>query len=642
MGGPASTAGRRWARAVAWAGTGTLGGSVLMAVAVLFLNAGEGGNWDMEGAWVLAGLLAVVALFGGVRWDTAWTTSDARPGEPPEAVERRRRRQRRSFRLWVTVALALATALAYTAFPADLLLGMEENPDAYGHAPRATGIWLAACAVPVGLLLMLGSPGPVEPRPWRGSLPFLASGALAVVLTVSLAGLYLYPRQPHTVAEGLGEPAPVPGEVTRVGWSWEPPQDTWVTGVRTGPHGPVLLLADGAVALDGRSGEELWSFRRPRDDDHEVWSEAWVDDGRVYVRHTPPERVSDDAPERTVTVLDPATGAIVDEYAEEAPERGGSSRTRLGEVDIDRWFSSSQGGSVELTATDTRTGAGLWNWSREFDPDEYGSGCGTRGIVPFPDRMVVQIGCVDSDAVDGHGDRSEVLEDPDTRTAATLVAVDVQSGEEVWEHSWEREGAGTEEPVLVPADRSSGGGEPVVAVRHSDWAGATALFDPATGEEVPGIPEQLGPGGSSAAALLDADTAGAFLLEDGDPVRYYRADASAETVATADLAVDQSLWEDGIPRAHLRGATAVDDAALVPIGGADVVVAPFGEETAQGEGPRIHLAADEDERLSPGDEPYERGMRVTALHRGPGSVVALLSRSESSIAAASRIEGLVP
>lgn len=212
----------------------------------------------------------------------------------------------------------------------------------------------------------------------------------------------------------------------------------------------------------------------------------------------------------------------------------------------------------------------------------------------------------------------------------------------MWEHSWEREGAGTEEPVLVPADHPVGDGEAVVAVRQSDWAGGTALFDPATGEEVPGIPEQLGTGGSAAAELLHADTAGAFLLEDGDPVRYHRADASAETVATADLAVDEALWEDGMPGVHLRGATAVDDAALVPIGGADVVVAPFGEETAQGEGPRIHLAADEDGRLSPGDEPHETGLRVTALHRGPGSVVALLSRYEFSIATAHRIEGLVP
>ncbi len=45
--------------------------------------------------------------------------------------------------------------------------------------------------------------------------------------------------------------------VTRVGWEWRPPMGTEATDVLPGGNGPLILLRDGAVALDGTDGEDL-------------------------------------------------------------------------------------------------------------------------------------------------------------------------------------------------------------------------------------------------------------------------------------------------------------------------------------------------------------------------------------------------
>lgn len=135
-----------------------------------------------------------------------------------------------------------------------------------------------------------------------------SSGWSVLVVLVAL----LVPWVPHHIAEDLAEPVSVPTQATHVGWECRPPMDTDVREVRPGTHGPLVLLRDGAVALDGTTGERLWSYRRPHDHVRDVWAE----NEHVHVRH----RVSTDeesGEERFETVvLDAVTGRIVEEASD--------------------------------------------------------------------------------------------------------------------------------------------------------------------------------------------------------------------------------------------------------------------------------------------------------------------------------------
>ena len=81
----------------------------------------------------------------------------------------------------------------------------------------------------------------------------------------------------------LGEPAPVPERVEQVGWEWEPELGSSALRVEEGPRGPLVVLTDGVVSLDGTYGSEVWSYRRPYDPHFEVW----VDGDHVIVSRVP-------------------------------------------------------------------------------------------------------------------------------------------------------------------------------------------------------------------------------------------------------------------------------------------------------------------------------------------------------------------
>ncbi|WP_223839437.1 hypothetical protein [Nocardiopsis deserti] len=92
----------------------------------------------------------------------------------------------------------------------------------------------------------------------------MAAGLVLVLLFELGLGAALHQPTEHTVADAVPDtPAPVPSDVSEVGWEWEAPQGVSVRGVEPGPFGPLLVLEDGVVALDGSSGEVLWSYRHP-------------------------------------------------------------------------------------------------------------------------------------------------------------------------------------------------------------------------------------------------------------------------------------------------------------------------------------------------------------------------------------------
>ncbi|WP_211714326.1 PQQ-binding-like beta-propeller repeat protein [Nocardiopsis sp. MG754419] len=126
----------------------------------------------------------------------------------------------------------------------------------------------------------------------------------------------------ETAQEDPGLPAAYPVGPPGHGWSWSPPADTTVIDLVRGTHGPVALLADGLVALDGSTGRELWTYRDltapALDPQAPVASGGGVLGERAsFLR--PPEG---DDPGRFVS-LDAATGTIVGEWEVHADDLAG-------------------------------------------------------------------------------------------------------------------------------------------------------------------------------------------------------------------------------------------------------------------------------------------------------------------------------
>lgn len=128
---------------------------------------------------------------------------------------------------------------------------------------------------------------------------------VAAVLALGLIAWFLWtrPSVTHTVVEAPADPAPVPASVSSVGWTWETGSG-YVSEVLVGTHGPLVVFGDGVMALDGATGDELWTYRTPHGD---VVDAGSIEGGRfVHLEHGPMQ-------ERTVTVFDTATGAVVAE-----------------------------------------------------------------------------------------------------------------------------------------------------------------------------------------------------------------------------------------------------------------------------------------------------------------------------------------
>ncbi|WDZ90099.1 hypothetical protein [Nocardiopsis sp. HUAS JQ3] len=53
----------------------------------------------------------------------------------------------------------------------------------------------------------------------------------------------------------------MPTTVSEAAWTWEGPEDSALLEILPMPTGAVLHMQDGAVELDTRTGEEVWSYR---------------------------------------------------------------------------------------------------------------------------------------------------------------------------------------------------------------------------------------------------------------------------------------------------------------------------------------------------------------------------------------------
>ncbi|GAA1444439.1 hypothetical protein [Nocardiopsis tropica] len=441
------TPGRRVRSVVAWAGLGLLAGAAALAVWGFFGGLRTASREEVAGVWLLVPLLAAVLLAWAARMAVRAAHEDDLPVEG-----------------WAVAVLAAVSAglafLAFTTFPRDSFLATAGAPETYAPSQRATVLWLALCLTSLGGLLLAAAPTWPSPRRWGRLLLGFPAGVLAAAVAGALVPVAVLPSVLHTVA-GPGDPAPEPPTVARVGWTWNPPPAARIQDVVRGSRGALVVLDDGVVALDGATGEELWSYRLPYADG----VAGGAVDGAAYVTYTEAPEGDAAGPADPVTVLlDPGTGEVAGRFALSEEDReeyaGWNAGLRL------RW----DGPALSGRSVDGREE--LWSHTPAGVP---GQDCLGDEARMAGDRVVFVHACL---VPEGGG-----------AGAYAVVGLDAGDGTEVWRHEWET-AEGEKVPFLsVPP---TGGGDPVVLLTR--WGGARhhppAFLDLDSGEEVAALPEQ--------------------------------------------------------------------------------------------------------------------------------------------------------
>ena len=489
--------------ALTWFGAGLVTGALLWLIVVASVYGGgafSGSFWWVASA--LAGVLALVLVVRR-RFDTGYV-------------------------LRMVPLAVVGSSVAVLTFPRDSFEATTRGAWAFAPSPAEVHLWVATGAIGLGCALLLFGLRRPDPRPLLRSLPFAGTGTLAMALTGTLIGTVLLPWVPHQVADDLVDPAAIPANITRVGWEWRPPMGAEVTDVLPGSHGPLVLLRDGAVALDGTDGAELWSYRHPYDPVDDVW----VHEENVHVRH---QVGTDESGEDLfqVVALDSTTGDVLDEDSDAAQPLGG----------------------------------GVWEHGRELLAEalDLPEGCEVSQHLVQDQLLIGALHCP---------------EDPDTDT---IVAVDPRSNTEVWRTEWDAPPETNDpRPIETP---TAWEGRPIVVDDGPE--GRTIVLDPATGEELVTLPE--GTETDDFRGVVHADSQGSVVAFDTGRLEYtlHRSDASGEITDTTVLTETFLGYQIGSERMAV-----LDDALVIAkTNGVDedypevtVQVAPFGETTDWGEG----------------------------------------------------------
>ncbi|MBE3001228.1 hypothetical protein IDM40_21395 [Nocardiopsis sp. HNM0947] len=499
-------------------------------------------------------------------------------------------RTRGGYRFGMSCAIGAGLLAVWMAFPQDTFAATTDSRWSFEPSPPAVHLWLVACAIVIGCALVLSGSGRADPRPFRWSTLFSGAGALAVVLAGALVAQLVVPWVPHREGGAESAPAPVPAEVSGEGWSWRPPMDTGIDGVREGPHGPIVLLGDGAVALDGTDGTELWSYRRPYD----VVTHVWTEDDHVHVRHRP--RTEDDTDRNLhqaqfeddelfeTARLNTESGALVDEVSG-ALRPSVARSTEHSEELVDEILSLPENCVVQRT-------------------EDYGH------------RLAGVVGCVDEEHTESAVASGDPFGFPDSEVEVMVVAVDPQEESELWRTEPFDPGE-NDRPRLTAAP-----GDPAVVVENGP-DGRTVVLDADTGDEHVALPEDL-EASEELIGLVRADSDGTVVAADtGGPdlqTTLHRADASGEIT---DSAVVEDVYLD--PKIGGGRIAVLDDAVVIAEdygldgmgedGQVALLVAPFGETTDRS-----------DEIALPGVAESLSGLTVV-----PGAVVVSTEDEESQI-----------
>ncbi|WP_152514424.1 outer membrane protein assembly factor BamB family protein [Nocardiopsis valliformis] len=535
-------------------------------------------------------------------------------------------------------------ALVVWTFPDQYLVPTVINEGYPLYPDTFVELWVGVCSIALGLALLVGASDKLPVRQWKRALAGLASGVLAVALTAALTPVLTRAlTMEHSTVEAGREPEPVPAEVSQVGWTWQP--EHTVVGVGRGALGPVIQYRDGFVALDGATGEELWTYRRPYARHVGTGFFAGNED-RAYFHH----QESIESETRTLLVLDTSTGEVVRETSVPEPGRDGFGGDGYLTPEA-RVFRDAKDGRSLVVAH--RIGSDEPIWEVPFADDGPGRWCTRpwgRELQGHGDRLLLTHVCLDEEHLpEGDADeRNAVLRDlavPDD-AVRTLTVLDTDSGAELWRHEDVPESVyGVEDAEIHPARTE--GARPVAATN-------SGLFDLETGEPVDALPEEPDDPDWVADDLIAADSEGAVVLRryrDSEARLLLNTDSSGSVTRTveasnkvlrafrtpgiwetwdqdhahalADAVLSTQTWRLEDDREEMRAVMAA------PLGAGDPV-------TEHG----LEWIGFDGERLSA----HARKLSGPAVHRllvVPGAVVSYIEGPEESEVPAP-VHGLVP
>ncbi|MFE9245936.1 hypothetical protein [Nocardiopsis sp. NPDC006938] len=642
---PARRADRVW-EVVGWVGFGLVVGSFLAAFLVLRRVEGDDFGWALllpeegRGVWQFPLFLAAVVAYALVR-------RNLREPDPDGLVTP-------GFFALLFSVLALLQFTLWTNLPQSSFVFTAELFDKrYGVRPGDVALWGIALPLLFGLILLLAShrwprTGASTRRWWLA--PFVIGVALSLLADPAARALSEYVPTRHTSLGQVPDAAPYPDSVTRLGWEWRPPEGVSVRHVERGPLGPVVAISDGVVGLDGGTGEELWSYRRPGGD-VQVTLHPGSDRAQVVLRSNETavgwNEGGDHLRGGVVVLLDTSTGRIEEEF--DADSLGSSDDTER----LLPGFVLAAGerfGDMELGVSATGDSDRLWSFPVPGGRDEVEDGmvCGTvelrldsgtggSNLLVRGDQVLVSYRCADMGDFESEWEARDLVNSSDERFVTHLVALDLRTGEERWHRTWDAsDGAYGQRvylsdggPVLNP------GAAPVVVVGNMLDEGSVIL-DARDGSDV-----LTNEDNARFTGVVQADTEGAVTAElDQSPDReedsdlvVERRDSSGEVVGTVRLPASIRPTKNsgategstvgltgGVAQAALDAREAQKRGALVLTAADFRVTDPgFGEPTA-GTGVLTGQVERWESSLRLSDGPRPRALAV------PGAVVSYLSR----------------
>ncbi|MDT0330577.1 hypothetical protein [Nocardiopsis lambiniae] len=420
--------------------------------------------------------------------------------------------------------------------------------------------WAGLSAAGAGVLLVVAGLRRMRSLPARRSLVPAAAGlACALIAGFGVRALTLSLAVEHTLAESVPDTAPpIPAEVTTTAWTRTLPGDDTLVRVVPGTLGPIVVLDDGVVALDGITGDELWRYRLRGAD-----ARATVYGGgtRIHIAHGDP-----DDPDRTGAStwveLDTARGGTVETFTVPPPPAGTTTTVLTVASGVLVHSRTEDDDTPRIVAHDTATLREAWSFTVPEEPGRVCApwqGWNADNTLRTTDLFLLAYACVPEGRA-RDTDPARIADTPGAHLTGVVTALDRRDGRV----RWTRELPGLEEfPALrvggpvIDADT-----RPVIVVDPLMGEDAPVILDPRDGSHAVRITAEPWTDGRS--VLVRADTGGAVVTETAaDRLLVHRVSPEGGIVVTAALdAAD-------LPGYGPASAVALSDAVVVPLSAPD-------------------------------------------------------------------------